>query len=146
MGKIYFSAVELYGHSGQIILKRVLQHCLGVQKEFPGYSTSLAGNSSKILVAVPSRKIFIYISWIAPLGEKFQDGERKNPFWVVQTNFPYEQWLFPGKGSKYIQEFDSKILQCSTEVVRDSWKKQITTGRFHDREENLFPGQGEFNP
>jgi hypothetical protein len=34
------------------------------------------------------------ISWIAPLGRTFKDGERKNPFWVAQTSFRNEQLVF----------------------------------------------------
>jgi hypothetical protein len=47
-----------------------------------------------------------------PLERTFQDGERKDPFWVVQTSFPHEQWVFhhqeemvtkwPGIRSKFL--------------------------------------------
>jgi hypothetical protein len=43
------------------------------------------------------------------LGENSKIEKEKNPFWVVQSNFPYEQWVFPASernGSENVQEFD----------------------------------------
>jgi hypothetical protein len=33
---------------------------------------------------------------LAELGTLFQDGGRKNLFWVIQKSFRYQQWVFPG--------------------------------------------------
>jgi hypothetical protein len=44
---------------------------------------------------------------------KFQDGERKHLFWVMQSNFPYEQWVLTASernGSENVQEFDQNFL------------------------------------
>ncbi len=129
MGKIYFSVAEFYGHSGQIILKRVLQHCSGVQKEFPGYSTSPAGNSSKILVAVPSRKSSFTFPGLQLWGKNSKTKKEKILSGLCKQISPMSNGFFPGKGSKYVQEFERFLEErdYTRKIPRHAGKRNIWT-------------------
>ncbi len=146
MGRFISQWPNFMAIMARLSLKRVLQHCSGVQKEFPGYSTSSAGNSSKILVAVPSRKSSFTFPGLHLWGKNSQ-MEKEKSFLGCANKFTLWAMAFFRKRFKicsriWLKNFYSVPLKLSEILGRKRlYPEDSTTGKriFFRARKSLIP-------